>query len=163
MKIRGGCHRCILMIALFLCEWIQAQTIRANVYVLVSFSVTAPVIPGDAPATVYENIMGNVELNMDGGNNGSSGRRWQVTVSKSTTHWNTNLQLDVRRDPTRTNVVDGDSYVTIPDAPTSIYFFRSNNTRRVNNLDLQHRFTLNGIDILAGTYTTTVTYTITRY
>jgi len=130
--------------------------------VAVSFSVTLPSVPGDPPGTVYENTMGDVELNMDGGG-GAAGRRWQVTVSKSTASWNANLQLDVRRDSARTDVVDGSSYVTVPNSPSSIYFFRSNNVRRVRNLDIQHRVTINDPTISAGTYTTTVTYTIARY
>ena len=84
-----------------------SQSIAVDENVPVSFSVLPPAVPGDPPVSTYENTMGDIELEMDGGNKWAFGTTWYVTVYKSTTSWDPNLKLDVYRDPSRTDPTRG--------------------------------------------------------
>jgi len=151
----------VICLTLLLCGLnarpVVSQSISVTVNTPVEFGVLPPGIPGDPPDAVYENTMGDVRLSMRGGG-GAAGLTWYVTVQKSTAGWHSGLTLEVRRDADA-RLIDGESYVSIPDAPTAAYFFRTNNARNVNNLDIQHRVELTQ-PVPAATYSTTVTYTL---
>lgn len=139
---------------------IQAQSISVTVYVPVEFGVLPPTIPGDQTVSTYENTLGNSELDIDGGNKWAFGTTWGVTVSKSTASWHANLLLDVLRDPSITYLIGGDNYISIPDEPTAISFFSCITQRRARNVGLEHRVRISPSDPPAGTYTSTITYTL---
>ncbi|MBN1552127.1 hypothetical protein JW979_11680 [bacterium] len=137
-----------------------SQMVTITESVPVYFTTIVPAIPGNPPTQSYENIMGDIEIEADGGGKWVYDKDWYVTVSKSTLNWDSNLLLDVLRDPSNKKVLNGDTYVQIPDEPSAVYFFESNNGFKISNLRLQHRVRLNGVGPDAGSYSTTVTYTI---
>ncbi len=159
MKIKRNFHLYILMNAFLIYERLQGQSITCTVSVPVQFNILPSAIPGDPVVSTYENTLGDVTLDMLGKNPGNPGKKWYVTVQKSTLGWHANLTLEVHRDSLRSDVIDGDNYIIIPDAPTANYFFKANNIRSVPNLAIQHRITMT-TPVLVGTYTTTITYTI---
>ena len=141
MKIKNGFHLYILINFFYLYDSLWAQSLSVSVTLPVEFGVLPPAIPGDPPVSTYENTLGDARMEVDGGNKWGYGNTWGVTVNK-------------------TYLIGGDSYVTIPNSPASILFFSCNTQRRARYLALQHRVLINGGDPPAGTYTTTITYTL---
>ncbi len=150
----------MLTLLFYIQSKIQAQSISISVSVPIDFGVLPPAIPGDPAVSTYENTLGDSQLDIDGGNKWGYGNTWGVTVSKTTASWHSNLLLDVLRDPSITYLIGGDSYVTIPNTPSATMFFSCTTQRRARNVDLQHRVRISPSDPPAGSYTTTITYTL---
>jgi len=149
----------VLFIVIAMNQLLFSQTVTIVENTPVSFTVVYdPVLQEITPS--YENVMGDIQISTDGGGNKVYGKTWYVTVSKSITGWDSNLTLEVRRDPTNRKVSNGTSYVVVPDGPAASYFFESNNKSFVDNLGLQHCVSNIDATISPNTYTTTVNYTI---
>lgn len=137
-----------------------SQSLTINENVPIAFGVIPPTIPGEPPVESYENVMGDITITPDGGKAWEFGDSWYVTVSKSDITWDSNMLVDVKRAP-NAKLIGGTTYIQIPDSPTASYFFETTtNTKKVQNLDLQHRVRTVGATPSAGNYTATIIYTI---
>ncbi len=140
---------------------VMAQNIRVRENT--SFDVTAQYsgIPGDDIVNVYENTMGDYELNINGGRYKQA---WHVEMTKTTDSWDSDFVLEVKRDPSDNRVTGGDAYLTVPDESTTAeIFFRSNNKKDIRKPNLKIQYRVSGVtasNTTPGTYTTTITYTL---
>lgn len=137
----------------------SGQSISATVKVPFSVTATFSGIPGDDLDNPYENIMGDTELDISGG---SFGKTWRVDISKSISPTpDPNFYVEVMADGSNSKITGGGVYVEAPDDPSRNVFIYSNNSKNVNNLDLQHRVSqVRAVNVLQETYDITIYYTL---
>ena len=99
----------------------------------------------------YTSAVDEVQIDVDGG---KQNKTWAVYIERSDSDWDSNFQLDAQAVH---NKIIGGSRQEI--TTTSTYFFESDNSKSVNNIDVQFWLTNVSLAIPADTYTTTVIYT----
>jgi hypothetical protein len=146
------------MLAVCAAGMLRAQTVTVTTVTAWNPSSTHSGTAGLDLNNPYTCAMGAYRLRMRGGTWGST---WHVDVRVTRPAGTPAFVLEVQRDPTNTQVTGGTTWVTIGTANT--YFFRSNGSTNVNNLNIQYRLsnvTAGDADVHTGVFPITFTYTI---
>lgn len=157
MKIKFviGITSCFLIVLIvILTPDIQAQTITLDQKVPFDKVAQHSGLAGDDIVNTYENVLGDIELTIKGE---LYDKTWKVDIHRVDGHWNSNFVLEARA--VHNSIIGGDTYQVVNSAAQE--FFRSNNKKIVNNVQLQHRVSgVSAAVVVAGSYDTTIFYTL---
>lgn len=138
--------------SLSLTSQIKSQSISVSGFWSLSIGVSD--LQGGAGSDLndtYTSAVDEVQIDVDGG---KQNKTWAVYIERSDANWDSDFQLDAQA--VHSKIIGGNRQEI---TTTSTYFFESDNSKNVNNIDVQLWLSGVSLSIASGTYSTTVIYT----